>query len=201
MQSLREGATRSPSSVMRVRSVTMFATWTHNLVFLYHAFHWIRCKSAWFFLFTSKVVHETRLREGAGGSDRQSRSGSNCLRGNLRLLRTHSCDDRNCYRSCPAGRPYRQPETGSWTKEGPRSMGRSCVDFIFKNRDKYDGEKMHKLQSHGNDNSSSQACLCLHRNLKDFRFHFFIAQGQDLLLWVSVCCFSMRQGESVHVGW
>ena len=90
-----------------------------------------RCISTRIFFFTSKMVHETGPREVAGRSDRHTRSGSDCLRGNLRLLRTHFCDGRICYRSFPTGRACRLSNTGTWTREGPRSMGRSCVGFYL----------------------------------------------------------------------
>ena len=55
-----------------------------RLPLFYHTSWGPRCRSNRIF-FGSTIDHETELREGPGGCDRHSRSGSNCLLGNLRF--------------------------------------------------------------------------------------------------------------------
>ena len=126
-----------------------------------------------FFFLVSAMAHETRLREGVGGSHRLSRSGSNCLLGNLRHPKTHSCGGRNCYRSFPTGKACRPPKRAPGRRRAMQH-GPSWCGFLKKHKE----TATHQVKP-----------PCVHADKFErysvVRYNFFIAQGQYLLLWVS----------------
>ena len=164
------------------------------------------CKSTRIFFFTSKMVHETGLREVAGRSDRHTRSGSDCLRGNLRLLRTHFCDGRNCHRSFPTGRACRLSKTGTWTREGHAPW----ADLVWVSSSRTGKIMMGRTCTSCSQTETTthhaKAFLCLRRNMKDIPLSVFFLSSLHKANFY--CCgdhsfgldhCSMRRGESVHV--